>query len=718
MVDDGATGFLVEANDRARLRRAGGDAPARPRPARALRRRRRRARRAPLPLGRHRAPGSQGVSRTCARWSGPSPRHPRFRCPDCGKAVGAARGRARPAPGAGAPSRADEGVWNLLPRDLDAAERAEDRLHDGRRRADVAAALLPQALLGRVVRRALAARPSSTRGTRRFLEIGGGLCYASALAKETAPAAQRRGHRRLAALPAPARRPGRRHARRARRRLRRGGRGGARRSRTGEFDAVYSQVVLYRLPDPARALREIVPRAGARRALSRHRARLAVGAAVPRGGRPRAMDRARARAGDPASGRSPIAEWRAAGRRGRARRRRRRARAGRRVRAPWLRRLGNAARPIYVAIRARDERSREEARPPAKVTRSKEPDDPARLARPLLSGVVFANNKAKRLAIRLTRWTGKSREYVHPKHLLGDNETSTGTSRTSPRTPRCSTWACGHGMHASEGGRAGAAAWPASTATASPSAWRAAPAASAGRQCRLPRRRSRAGAARAECGAFDTVICLDLLEHVVRARSPPRRDPPRAPPRGRAAPRRAQPGDVLEAPARARRALRLLGSRPQDRVHADRARARSSARNGFRIARMQHGGVRHAADRRDRRGGQPVARRSTGASRRRAAGWRAAIRRRARASSRSARSNEDPLRHRVLSSRSRPGGRRGASQLLAPRARPARARGGGRHPELRRAPPAKTWTASPCSAFPCWRAPAARARISPPCAIT
>ena len=25
--------------------------------------------------------------------------------------------------------------------------------------------------------------------------------------------------------------------------------------------------------------------------------------------------------------------------------------AGRRVRAPWLRRLGNAARPIYVAIR-------------------------------------------------------------------------------------------------------------------------------------------------------------------------------------------------------------------------------------------------------------------------------------------------------------------------------------------------------------------------------
>src|SRR5437899_502286 len=40
----------------------------------------------------------------------------------------------------------------------------------------------------------------------------------------------------------------------------------------------------------------------------------------------------------------------------------------------------------------------------------------------VLSSVVFANNKAKLLAIRLTRWTGKSREYVHPKHLLGESE--------------------------------------------------------------------------------------------------------------------------------------------------------------------------------------------------------------------------------------------------------------------------------------------------------
>src|SRR5437867_9324062 len=52
--------------------------------------------------------------------------------------------------------------------------------------------------------------------------------------------------------------------------------------------------------------------------------------------------------------------------------------------------------------------------------------DPARamisrvLGRLCLASLVAANNKAKRLAIRLTRWTGKSAEYVHPKHLLGD----------------------------------------------------------------------------------------------------------------------------------------------------------------------------------------------------------------------------------------------------------------------------------------------------------
>ncbi len=47
---------------------------------------------------------------------------------------------------------------------------------------------------------------------------------------------------------------------------------------------------------------------------------------------------------------------------------------------------------------------------------------PRSLVRALLSAIVFVNAKAKRLAIRLAKWTGKSPEYVHPKHLLGDAE--------------------------------------------------------------------------------------------------------------------------------------------------------------------------------------------------------------------------------------------------------------------------------------------------------
>jgi SAM-dependent methyltransferase len=40
----------------------------------------------------------------------------------------------------------------------------------------------------------------------------------------------------------------------------------------------------------------------------------------------------------------------------------------------------------------------------------------------LLQAIVFCNNKAKRLAIRLTKWTGKSPTYIHPKHLLPDED--------------------------------------------------------------------------------------------------------------------------------------------------------------------------------------------------------------------------------------------------------------------------------------------------------
>src|SRR2546425_22398 len=117
----------------------------------------------------------------------------------------------------------------------------------------------------------------------------------------------------------------------------------------GQFDAVYSQVVLYRLPDPGRALREIwrVLAAGGRY-LGIERA--SPWAAVWHAREARAM---RARAIQHGVGERAIRyrEWQAIldscgfGAESLS------PVAGRRVRARWLRRLGNAARPIYVAIR-------------------------------------------------------------------------------------------------------------------------------------------------------------------------------------------------------------------------------------------------------------------------------------------------------------------------------------------------------------------------------
>src|SRR6266508_2724811 len=111
----------------------------------------------------------------------------RLRCPDCSKSAGPFNGR--PAcPGCGRVFEPADGVWNLLPRSLDAVKSNEDEAH-----VDAGAPTwrrlflhkrywiewcdtrwLPELVDGR---------------TRRFLEIGGGLCYASALAKGRAPQA-------------------------------------------------------------------------------------------------------------------------------------------------------------------------------------------------------------------------------------------------------------------------------------------------------------------------------------------------------------------------------------------------------------------------------------------------------------------------------------------------------------------------------------------------
>jgi 2-polyprenyl-3-methyl-5-hydroxy-6-metoxy-1,4-benzoquinol methylase len=135
------------------------------------------------------------------------------------------------------------------------------------------------------------------------------------------------------------------------------------------------------------------------------------------------------------------------------------------------------------------------------------------LRRWFLSGVVLANGKAKRLAIRLTRWTGKSREYVHPKHLLPEtDEQYWYLSHLGPEAVLLDV-GCGHGMHAMKaarrcsrvsaldkdqgalqlGQRAGRAAGVTNI-------WFLAADVEDG----LPVR----------SGGFDVVLCLDLLEHV------------------------------------------------------------------------------------------------------------------------------------------------------------------------------------------------------------
>jgi ubiquinone/menaquinone biosynthesis C-methylase UbiE len=184
--------------------------------------------------------------------------------------------------------------------------------------------------------------------TRNFLEIGGGLCYASALAKARAPGAYV-----LATDVSP--RYLRRHA------LRVGliietpadayaaADAEALPFEDGEFDAVYSQVVLYRLPDPVRALREIW------RVLGPGGRYLGIERASPwtRPFLAREARVMRARAGPRGIEERPVRyqEWEVILREAGFGPQHLLPVPGRRVRAPWLRRLGNAVRPIYVAIR-------------------------------------------------------------------------------------------------------------------------------------------------------------------------------------------------------------------------------------------------------------------------------------------------------------------------------------------------------------------------------
>ena len=270
----------------------------------------------------------------------------RLRCPDCSKSLGPFEG-CPTCPGCARSFAPADGVWDLLPQSLDLVKTREDEAHAhpgpptwrrlffhkrywlewSERR------WLPELLDER---------------SRSFLEIGGGLCYASALAKARAP-------RACVVATDVSPRYLRQHSIRAGEIL---GTSADMYAAVdaetlpfddGQFDAVYSQVVLYRLPDPVRALREIrrVLAPGGRylgieRAspwlpgVAASEARTIHARAREQGTRERAI-RYREwlailkEAGFAAQCLTPV--------------------PGDRVRAPWLRRLGNAARQIYVAIR-------------------------------------------------------------------------------------------------------------------------------------------------------------------------------------------------------------------------------------------------------------------------------------------------------------------------------------------------------------------------------
>jgi len=140
---------------------------------------------------------------------------------------------------------------------------------------------------------------------------------------------------------------------------------------------------------------------------------------------------------------------------------------------------------------------------------------PLPMRRAFLSSVVFGNNKAKRLAIRLTRWTGKSPEYVHPKHLLGETEEQYWYLAHVAPGDRILDVGCGNAMHTLKAARhcvfiAGVDRSAESLAVG----WRSARAEAL----------ANVGLVRADveeslpfgAAAFDRVLCGDLLEHVLK----------------------------------------------------------------------------------------------------------------------------------------------------------------------------------------------------------
>lgn len=178
----------------------------------------------------------------------------RLRCPDCSKAVGALEGSPI-CPGCGRLFSPSEGIWNLLPRVLDPVKAHEDQVHAEEglptwRRLFFHKRYWVEWCDTRWLPSLVDDR------TRTFLEIGGGLCYASALAKAHAP------HAYVVATDVSPRYL-RHHAVKVGQIFETSADAYAAADaerlpfEDEQFDAIYSQVVLYRLPDPVGALREV-----------------------------------------------------------------------------------------------------------------------------------------------------------------------------------------------------------------------------------------------------------------------------------------------------------------------------------------------------------------------------------------------------------------------------------------------------------------------------
>lgn len=138
---------------------------------------------------------------------------------------------------------------------------------------------------------------------------------------------------------------------------------------------------------------------------------------------------------------------------------------------------------------------------------------PRPFRRLLLSMVIFANAKAKRLAIRLTKWTGKSSEYIHPKHLLGETDEAYWYLAYLSSDAVLLDVGCGNGMHTLKAARrcartvavdANRESLGVGTRLSRALGVSSVSFLAGDVEVGLPLRRAR----------FDIVLCLDLLEHV------------------------------------------------------------------------------------------------------------------------------------------------------------------------------------------------------------